>query len=247
MDKVSVVTVTYNCGNRFTKTAESIIRQSYENIEYIVIDGGSNDSTKKEIEKFRDHIDYYVSEPDNGIYDAMNKALNVATGDWIIFMNAGDTFHKDDTIEKCFNSNLEGYSAIYGSWFNQREDKLLYIPCDTPFWESKKRFKGMGFSHQSVFVRLEWAKRFPFDLSFKCCADYNMIYNIYNAGGRFFCANIPIAIFDGTDGFTEKNRKIQIKETAKILGIDKTFYFKSYYMVTVLKMLIKKIINRKNI
>ncbi len=244
MDKVSVVTVTYNCGKHFAKTAESVVRQSYENIEYIVIDGGSNEFTIKEIEKFRERIDYYISEPDNGIYDAMNKALNVATGDWIIFMNAGDIFYKKDTIEKCFRTNLDGYSAIYGSWFNQGEGKLSFIPCDTPFWKSSKKFKGMGFSHQSVFVRLEWAKRFPFDLSFKCCADYNMIYNIYNAGGRFFYANITIIIFDGTDGFTEKNRKIQVKETAKILGIDKTFYFKRLYIKTVIKIFVKKLISR---
>ncbi len=159
MNKVSIVTVTYNCGCSFTKTAHSIINQTYKNYEFLVIDGGSNEETLKEIANFEKYIDYFVSEPDDGIYDAMNKAIRVATGDWIIFMNAGDVFYDKNTIRQCFEGDLEGYAAVYGSWYSKRKKGLIYRPCDVPFWKSKKKFKGMGFSHQSVFVRINWARK----------------------------------------------------------------------------------------
>ena len=103
MPKISVVTVCYNAVETIEKTILSVINKTYQNIEYIIIDGASTDGTVDIINRYRDKIAYFVSEPDKGIYDAMNKGINAATGDWISFMNAGDTFYCNKTIHRLFH------------------------------------------------------------------------------------------------------------------------------------------------
>ena len=102
---ISVVTVSYNAVTTIEKTILSVINQNYSNIEYIVIDGGSIDGTVDIIKKYADKITYWVSEPDKGIYDAMNKGIIVATGEWINFMNTGDTFYNENVFSEIFELN----------------------------------------------------------------------------------------------------------------------------------------------
>lgn len=103
---ISVVTVCYNAADTIEKTMLSVLNQTYHDIEYIIIDGGSTDGTVEIIRKYADRIAYWVSEPDKGIYDAMNKGIKVATGEWINFMNAGDEFVDEGVIEKLFRIGL---------------------------------------------------------------------------------------------------------------------------------------------
>lgn len=113
---ISVVTVSYNAVSTIEQTILSVINQTYPHIEYIIIDGGSTDGTVDIIKKYADKIAYWVSEPDKGIYDAMNKGIKVATGEWINFMNSGDCLYRNDTIEKILNksSTTNNVSIIYG-------------------------------------------------------------------------------------------------------------------------------------
>ena len=99
-NKVTVVTVCRNCARMLEKTIESVETLSYPDIEYVIVDGASDDDTLNVIKKHEGKIDQSVSEPDRGIYDAMNKAVKMAKGDWVIFMNAGDVFASDDCVEK---------------------------------------------------------------------------------------------------------------------------------------------------
>ena len=103
---ISIVTVSYNAVLTIEQTILSVINQTYPNVEYIIIDGGSTDGTVDIIKKYEDKIAYWVSEPDKGIYDAMNKGVVVATGEWINFMNAGDIFTDGDVIDKLFHQNI---------------------------------------------------------------------------------------------------------------------------------------------
>ena len=104
--KITVVTVCYNAAVTIEKTILSVVGQTYNNIEYLIIDGGSKDDTLAIIKKYESNISKWISEPDKGIYDAMNKAIKMATGEWINFMNAGDCFATNDVLEKIFQENI---------------------------------------------------------------------------------------------------------------------------------------------
>ena len=98
--KFSVITVTYNAAAVLEDTIQSVISQTYHHVEYIIVDGASTDGTLSIINRYKDHIARIVSEPDKGLYDAMNKGIRLATGDYLCFLNAGDSFHEDDTLQQ---------------------------------------------------------------------------------------------------------------------------------------------------
>ena len=97
--KISIITVTFNCQNTICKTIESVISQTYNKIEYIIIDGNSTDNTKCLINNYKENISHFISEIDNGIYDAINKGIKISTGDFIILLHSGDIFFNKLTIE----------------------------------------------------------------------------------------------------------------------------------------------------
>ncbi|MBV4191775.1 glycosyltransferase, partial [Bacteroides fragilis] len=111
---ITVITVCYNAISDIEKTILSVIHQLYSNIEYVIIDGGSVDGTIEIIEKYHDKISYWISESDKGIYDAMNKGVDKATGEWVCFMNAGDTFYSPDTILSVSDCFCHQYDIVYG-------------------------------------------------------------------------------------------------------------------------------------
>lgn len=213
---ITVVTVVFNGEKFLEETILSVINQTYDNVEYIIIDGGSTDGTLDIIKKYEHAIDYWVSEKDNGIYDAMNKGLKVATGDWVIFMNAGDSIYQNETFQNVSDKLIEKnkFSFVVGN------TKRIY---EGGYFISKPEFfcdprKGMGFSHQSVFSRLEFHKNIPFDLKFKLMADFD-----------FFCKAkefeyIPIIISNfATGGQSRIKWKLNLRER----GIIFKKYFKT--------------------
>lgn len=116
MEKVSVITVVYNGIDYIESTILSVLNQDYINLEYIIIDGGSTDGTLDIIKKYEDRIFYWLSEPDHGIYDAMNKGVAVATGIWIHFRNCGDYFYSDNVISAIFTQIIPNdVTIIYGN------------------------------------------------------------------------------------------------------------------------------------
>ncbi len=111
---ISIVTVVYNGVDLLEGTILSVIQQSYPNIEYLVIDGASTDGTLDIIQKFESKISTWISEPDKGLYDAMNKGIKMATGDFICFMNCGDKLYADDTLSKAVQNMPVETDVIYG-------------------------------------------------------------------------------------------------------------------------------------
>lgn len=112
--KITIITVCFNAVDVIEKTILSVVNQTYQNIEYIIVDGGSTDGTIDIIKKYEDQIDKWISEPDDGIYDAMNKGIRMATGEWLNFMNAGDWFYSDSVVEKVFSKKIpESLMFIY--------------------------------------------------------------------------------------------------------------------------------------
>lgn len=114
MDKISIITICKNCKSDFDITAQSIVKQDYPNIEWIVIDGGSIDGTVESINNVAENISYFVSESDNGVYDAINKGIKAATGEWILCLNAGDYLTTDDILTKALSlEDLDRHDALY--------------------------------------------------------------------------------------------------------------------------------------
>lgn len=242
MDKISIITVTYNCVNILESTILSVLKQDYQNVEYIVVDGQSTDGTIDLVRTYGPQISKFVSEKDSGIYDAMNKGINLCTGDWIFFLNAGDVFTNENVLSTIFRGeNCSGHDVVYGDHKVKFSDKIVYQNNSRAFYLNEQWFHGMGFSHQSVFVRTNKAKENMFDLSYKCCADYNMMMQLFKSGAKFKYVSIPIALVEGRGGYSLDNWKIQLKDIARILQIDDTLKFKIYYAYRKMRKTIKSL------
>lgn len=183
---ISVITVVYNSLSLIEKTISSILSQTYPNIEYIVIDGGSSDGTAEIIRVYEERISWWISEPDRGIYDAMNKGLAAATGDYVWFMNAGDRIYRDDTLEEIITGAGSEPVREYGSFIRAkiyygdtmivdpqyREVGLRRLrPPEVLTWKSFK--KGMLVCHQAIIVGREIAE--PFDPQYRHSADFDWV------------------------------------------------------------------------
>ncbi|RYY06141.1 MAG: glycosyltransferase [Sphingobacteriaceae bacterium] len=177
MDKplLSVITVVFNNVKDIERTMLSVLNQTYSNIEYLIIDGSSTDGTLKIIEKYRSKLAVFISEKDNGIYDAMNKGLAKATGDYIIFMNSGDEFYEKDTVKTVFASSY-GADIYYGEteMISQNLQSLGQRRHKVPEDFTWKDFKyGMSISHQAIFIRRKLAE--SYDLKYQLSSDIDWI------------------------------------------------------------------------
>lgn len=213
----TIVTVCYNAQSCIEQTIKSVLSQKRDLFEYIIIDGKSKDATMAIIDKYKDEIDIVVSEPDRGIYDAMNKAINLAHGKYINFMNAGDCFVNNSVLEDVSNS-IKGKVAdvVFGNEVIKL-DGIYYEIETTPFYDSPHIKHSMGFNHQCTFVRTAMARQYPFDLQYRLAADYNMIMTIYRNNGIFLKVSQPIAYFD-TNGVSVRQKK---RHDAEIFAIER--------------------------
>jgi glycosyltransferase involved in cell wall biosynthesis len=206
---ITVVTVVRNNPEALEKTIRNVIDQTYDNLEYIIIDGASNDDrTLNIIRNYEDRIDLWISEPDRGIYNAMNKGIHHARGEWINFMNAGDLFYEEDTIEKVMDSSPRDADFIYGHTFWGSGDFNNEI---VKAWDIKILWKTMIFSHQSLFTRTSVLKERNFNIKYKISADYNIIYSSFREGKKFYNSDIVISRYDG-GGLSRYNRSLMAFE-----------------------------------
>jgi glycosyltransferase involved in cell wall biosynthesis len=187
---VSIITVNYNDGANLLKTITSVSTQDYPNLEYLVIDGRSTDNSLEIIKKNTEYINTWISEKDKGVFDAMNKGVALATGEYILFMNAGDWFLTNDIITRVFTIEeskkadlVYGHHEVhYPSFIKKKQALPLHY-----LW------KHMIFSHQSLFCKRSLLLAKPFDLSFSIAADFHFIFNCYREGKRFYNTDIYIA------------------------------------------------------
>ncbi|AXA33703.1 glycosyltransferase family 2 protein [Francisella adeliensis] len=177
---ITIVTVVFNGEDFLEETILSVINQTYDNVEYIIIDGGSTDGTIDIIKKYEHAIDYWVSEPDGGIYDAMNKGISLATGDWINFMNAGDSFFCKTAILTLIKSSTDS-DVIYGGR-NNIHSKYSLLYKAKPF--EKAKFC-VSFCHQSCIVRLSVHKKYLYDTSFIVSGDTDFFFKLRDLRYRF--------------------------------------------------------------
>lgn len=239
---VSIITVVYNGVSTLEKTIQSVVNQTYENVEYIIIDGGSTDGTLDIIKKYEDKINYWVSEEDKGIYDAMNKGIKVAKGDWIYFLGADDILY--DVLHKVIDNLDSSKSAIYGDVYMPKKHKIY----DGKFTKFKMMFHNI--CHQAIFYNKEVFKNKQFDLKYKLLADYAFNLSHYDEKS-FHYIPILVAFYNDIDGSSSQIKDINFKvdkiEYIRKLGAG--FYMFFYLYIKIIWLLdmigLKNTIKRK--
>ncbi|WP_294629425.1 glycosyltransferase family 2 protein [uncultured Bacteroides sp.] len=237
---ISVITICYNAIANIEETMLSVLNQQYDKVEYIVIDGGSKDGTLDIIKKYTNRLAYWTSEPDQGIYDAMNKGIAKATGEWINFMNAGDIFIDEEVLNRSFaNSYKDDVDILYGDVVYQYKFGKRLVKAGN----IEQIMNHMVFSHQSTFVRRILIQK-GFDIKWKLAADYNLLLGYYWEGRKYKHIDVAIAIVEMDDGATYNNYSKSRKEVLRIHEKFNYSFFKRYklYFVDVFRFYISRII-----
>lgn len=213
---ISIITVAYN--NRFglEETIKSVTSQTYKNTEFIVIDGGSNDGSKEVLESKTSKIDFWISESDKGIYNAMNKGISKATGDYLIFMNSGDRFSSPEILEK-IAPHFGNEDIVYGNAYYELEDRKKYeyrIPSKITIGSLLKE----PICHQSAFFKKELFTKFGmYDERNKIASDWTFMMDLFihhNITQKYI--NDYISIFEKT-GISNTNTDLSFGEQKKYL------------------------------
>jgi glycosyltransferase involved in cell wall biosynthesis len=203
---VTIITVCRNHAQELERTIRSVESQTWQEREYLVIDGASTDDTLDVIKAHETSITRWISEPDQGIYDAMNKGVRMAQGEWVIFMNAGDTFASDDTLQRVFGSP-QNADVIYGDVIKGELVKKAEAP---------RNAHRMFYCHQSAFVRTRCLREFPFDIRHRMSADFKQVKQLYLSGKTFLQLDFPVANFD-TQGVSNKNRSAGLYDNIQVI------------------------------
>lgn len=216
--QVSVITVCYNAADDLEKTIKSVVSQTINKKEFIVVDGGSKDSSCEIIKKYESYIDCWISEPDKGVYDAMNKGIAMSSGEWICFMNAGDTFKDNSSLQAIFDS--KEFSPQTG---------VIY--CDVNFvfpnfgfvLKKMDRLEGeeqaLSINHQASLTRSALLTENLFDLNYKIASDANTFYKLWNKGVKFEYVPVCMANYEVVSGLSSSKFVPLFKERTRILGL----------------------------
>lgn len=225
--RLSIITITYNAALTLERTIISVEKQNYSNIEYIIVDGKSTDLTMDIVARHASRIDKSISEPDGGLYYAMNKGLNMATGDYVWFLNAGDEIAEEDTVTKMFAS-ADDADVYYGDTVmtNMRGEVIgerRLCPPKELTWKSFKN--GMLVSHQSFVPRRSLCKEY--DTQYRFSADFDWCVSILRRSTAIVNTDLILSRFlDG--GVTKQNIIPGLKERFRIMthhyGIISTVY-----------------------
>lgn len=212
---ITIITVVFNGEKYLEQTIQSVINQSYDNVEYIIIDGGSTDGTLDIIKKYEDKIDYWVSEKDKGIYDAMNKGIDVASGEWINFMNAGDSFANDTVLEKVFYETIKNYDLVYGAISLRSEDgNFITSVYPKKFTRYNLMFWGTGvLCHQAMFINKNILVKYS--LSYKLKGELNWYFDLVKKIQKYKLVDIPIVNYS-LGGTGDVNYKLNFKENLQV-------------------------------
>ena len=209
---ISVVMVVFNAVATMRTTIQSLADQTYRHVDFVVIDGGSTDGTLEVLHQYRDRIDYQSSEKDNGIYDAMNKGVAAARGDWIVFLNSGDTFAGPEVLHKIFGRELPSQiDVIYGNTVLKSSREIMRLPANI----DKKFFYFETLCHQSIFARRELFERIgKFGAHYRIIGDREWLFRLAEAGGRFAHVDVDVCVWD-PEGFSSANAAVSQLEVSE--------------------------------
>lgn len=241
-EKVSIITVCYNAENTIASTIESVINQNYRPLQYIIIDGMSEDNTVHIIKEYEKELEdsgieaIIVSEKDLGIYNAMNKGIKMASGEWINFMNADDRFYASNVISNILEQIPSYVDIVYGD--EMIKDASGKVCINRRNGEIENICKTLPFCHQSSFTRKKWFQQHLFDESLKIVADYEFFLYCYTNHAKFHYFNTIIAEYY-SEGTSRQLYKKAIDESFKVKS--KYGYINEKSIVAHLKKELRKI------
>jgi glycosyltransferase involved in cell wall biosynthesis len=197
MVKLTIITINYNNNLGLIKTIESIINQTWTDFEFIIIDGGSTDESLSTIKKYDKHINFWVSEKDKGVYDAMNKGIQLAKGVFVNFMNSGDSFYNNTILEEIHHKFKDDVGVLYGDSFYFNETGYNRV-VKTPSKLSFSHFVNLGINHQASFIKRDlFFKYFMYSLEYKISSDWEFfIYVLCKKNEPYDCLQKTICYYD---------------------------------------------------
>lgn len=220
MPKLSVITVTYNAEKTLERTLKSVREQSYPHIEHVIVDGKSKDKTVDLIREYNSEKMTWISEPDKGLYDAMNKAAAMASGHYLCFLNAGDTFFAVDSVEKMMLSfpGTTSPDILYGETaIVDNNDKFMYMrrlkAPENLTWKSFRQ--GMLVCHQAFIVKRELFE--PYDLQYRLSADVDWCIRMMRKAKNICNTHLTLINYLN-EGITTTNRNASLKERYRIMA-----------------------------
>lgn len=215
---ISIITITYNAAETIGVTMTSVAQQTCRDYEHIVIDGASSDATLKIARSYADVR--ILSEPDRGLYDAMNKGLHMARGKYVLFLNSGDTFHSDKTLEAYARRARLGDDIIYGDTVIVDKERRMIGPrhYSVPARLTFESFsKGMLICHQAFMVRSAVAPHY--DLSYRFSSDYDWTIRCIKNADESKCSNLGMITIDYlSDGMTDRNKLKSLRERYSVMA-----------------------------
>lgn len=233
---ITIITSVFNADSTLEKSINSVINQSYDNIEYIIIDGGSKDNTIEILKKYEDCIDYWISEQDKGVYQAMNKGINLATGKWIYFLGADDELLDSNVLNDVMKTNfIDQYSLLYGDilYDNQKLITGLY---------SKFSLKRRNtIHHQAAIYSMKLFDNFRYNESFRISSDYELNLSLVMSEQQALKTGLVMALC-GSGGLSGNVSFYGYYESIKIRNV-MLKYPLIYNSETIFRFLIKKTIH----
>lgn len=227
--KISIITVCYNSATTIEKTILSVKKQTYGKIEYIIVDGNSKDKTVSIIQKYDTIISRWISEPDKGLYDAMNKGIMMATGDLIGILNSDDTFYSETVIEEIVNFHkINDIEASVGDIIQHKESGKIVRLYSSRYWTPKKLKMGFMPPHPSIFLKKDLFNKFGnYDLGFKIGADYELITRFFlknEISWKYSGITTTAMLVGGISSSGHSSYKLITKEIQKALTMNKVVF-----------------------
>ena len=229
--KISIITVCYNSAATLEKTILSVVSQSYEDIEYIIVDGNSKDDTVAIIKKYQDKITNWISEPDQGLYDAMNKGIAMAMGDIIGILNSDDTFNSSTILAEIASFHTANdIDASVGNVVQHKEDGKLVRLYSSKYWKPEKLKMGFMPPHPSIFFKRALFDTFGnYELGYTIGADYELICRFFlkhNISWKYSGITTTAMLIGGLSSSGVSSYKLITKEIQKALNVNSQSYSK---------------------
>lgn len=208
----SIITINYNNREGLRKTIESVVNQTYQDFEYIIIDGGSTDGSVEVIKEYADRIDYWVSEKDKGIYDAMNKGIDRANGAYCQFLNSGDSYHSHDVAEQIV-PHLDGTDIVVGQLFLSNTLSTSEIIPSV----SMLRLYERSLPHPSAYISTQLLKKHHYDTDLRIVSDWKFyIQSLVFDNASYKFIEMTVSDFD-TNGISSQNTALVMSEREQVL------------------------------